>query len=120
MEKMKASLNAEVPADAAERRGRDGDRGARPGPAQVLAMGSSRRSGWTRTAGDQLRAAYEPVNLGAGSVYKIFTTATAWRRAWASTTDGGAPRGYASPIYIDGNGRPIPVNNAGDYADSCR
>ena len=33
MEKMKASLNAEVPADAAERRERDGDRRARPGQA---------------------------------------------------------------------------------------
>src|SRR5205085_4661603 len=27
------------------------------------------------------------------------------------------PSGYASPIYVDGNGRPIPVNNAGTYAD---
>jgi membrane peptidoglycan carboxypeptidase len=27
------------------------------------------------------------------------------------------PSGYASPIYVDGNGRPIPVNNAGNYAD---
>ena len=27
------------------------------------------------------------------------------------------PSGYASPIYVDGNGRAIPVNNAGNYAD---
>ena len=26
------------------------------------------------------------------------------------------PSGYASPIYVDGGGRPIPVRNAGDYA----
>ena len=27
------------------------------------------------------------------------------------------PSGYASPIYVDGGGRPIPVQNAGNYAD---
>src|SRR4029079_4597798 len=26
------------------------------------------------------------------------------------------PSGYASPIYVDGNGHPIPVNNDGTYA----
>jgi membrane peptidoglycan carboxypeptidase len=27
------------------------------------------------------------------------------------------PSGYASPIYVDENGKPIPVNNAGDYPE---
>ena len=82
MEKMKASLNAEVPADAPN----VADVMAIVAPGQdkhrVLAMGSSRgRSGWT--PGKQETSyglPYEPVNLGAGSVYKIFTTATAMEK----------------------------------------
>ena len=27
------------------------------------------------------------------------------------------PRGYASPIYVDGNGRPLPVANSGNYPE---
>ena len=78
MDKMKASLNAEVPADAPN----VADVMAIVAPGQdkhrVLAMGSSRTFGLD--AGKQETSyglPYEPVNLGAGSVYKIFTTATA-------------------------------------------
>ena len=119
MEKMKASLNAEVPADAAN----VADVMAIVAPGQdhhrVLAMGSSRTFGLD--AGKQETSyglPYEPVNLGAGSVYKIFTTATAMEKGVGiNYVMVVPPSGYASPIYVDGNGRPIPVNNAGNYAD---
>ena len=115
MEKMKASLNAEVPADAAN----VADVMAIVAPGQdqhrVLAMGSSRTFGLD--AGKQETSyglPYEPVNLGAGSVYKIFTTATAMEKGLGINYQMTVPpSGYASPIYVDGNGRPIPVNNAG-------
>ena len=85
----------------------------------MLAMGSSRTFGLD--AGRQETSyglPYEPVNLGAGSVYKIFTTATALQKGLGINYQMTVPpSGYASPIYVDGNGRPIPVNNAGNYAD---
>ena len=119
MEKMKASLNAEVPADAPN----VADVMAIVEPGQdkhkVLAMGSSRTFGLD--AGKQETSyglPYEPVNLGAGSVYKIFTTATAMAKGMGiNYVMSVPPSGYASPIYVDGNGRAIPVNNAGNYAD---
>ena len=57
----------------------------------------------------------QPENLGAGSVYKIFTSA-------AYLAQGGGindiiavpPSGYASPIYVS-NGAPTPVGNVGEY-----
>ncbi len=57
----------------------------------------------------------EPENLGAGSVYKIFTSA-------AYLAQGGGiddiipvpPSGYASPIY-QSNGGSVPVSNVGDF-----
>ncbi|HYH32289.1 MAG TPA: penicillin-binding transpeptidase domain-containing protein, partial [Pseudonocardia sp.] len=55
-------------------------------------------------------------NLGAGSVYKVFTAATALEKGLGiETRIEVPPGGYASPIYRDGAGRPIPVQNAGDY-----
>jgi membrane peptidoglycan carboxypeptidase len=119
MEKMKASLNAEVPADAAN----VADVMAIVAPGQdhhrVLAMGSSRTFGLD--AGKRETSyglPYEPVNLGAGSVYKIFTTATALQKGLGINYQMTVPpSGYASPIYVDGNGRPIPVANSGNYAD---
>ena len=119
MEKMKASLNAEVPADAAN----VADVMAIVAPGQdrhrVLAMGSSRTFGLD--AGRQETSyglPYEPVNLGAGSVYKIFTTAAAMEKGVGiNYVMEVPPSGYTSPIYVDGNGRPIPVANAGNYAD---
>ena len=82
MDKMKASLIAEVPADAPN----VADVMAMVAPGQdkhrVLAMGSSRGpSAWTpRRSETSYGLPYEPVNLGAGSVYKIFTTATAMEK----------------------------------------
>jgi membrane peptidoglycan carboxypeptidase len=61
---------------------------------------------------------YVPENLGAGSVYKIFTAATALEQGVVgidSVIDV-PPSGYTTPFYHDGSGRPIPVRNAGDYA----
>ena len=119
MEKMKASLNAEVPADAPN----VADVMAIVEPGQdhhkVLAMGSSRTFGLDAAAQQtSYGLPYEPVNLGAGSVYKIFTTATAMEKGMGiNYVMPVPPSGYASPIYVDGNGRPIPVNNAGTYAD---
>ena len=118
MEKMKASLNAEVPAEAPN----VADVMAMVAPGQdrhaVVAMGSSRTFGLdTNARQTSYGLPYEPVNLGAGSVYKIFTTATAMEKGLGINYQLPVPpSGYASPIYVDGNGRPIPVNNAGDYA----
>jgi membrane peptidoglycan carboxypeptidase len=119
MEKMKASLNAEVPAEAPN----VADVMAMVAPGQdkhaVVAMGSSRTFGLDTAARQtSYGLPYEPVNLGAGSVYKIFTTATAMEKGMGiNYVLPVPPSGYASPIYVDGNGRPIPVNNAGRYAD---
>ena len=57
---------------------------------------------------------YEPENLGAGSVYKIFTAATALEEGVAGidTVLDVPPSGYLSPIYKDGSGHPVPVRNA--------
>jgi membrane peptidoglycan carboxypeptidase len=57
---------------------------------------------------------YQPENLGAGSVYKIFTAATAMEQGLIgidSVIDVPAS-GYLSPIYLDGSGHPTPVRNA--------
>ena len=119
MAKMKASLNAEVAADAPN----VADVMAMVAPGQdkhaVVAMGSSRTFGLDAGARQtSYGLPYEPVNLGAGSVYKIFTTATAMQKGLGiNYIMSVPPSGYASPIYVDENGRPIPVNNAGDYPD---
>jgi membrane peptidoglycan carboxypeptidase len=120
MAKVKASLNAQVPADqpnvadvmSVVEPGRDRHR--------VRAMGSSRTFGLD---GGRLQTSYglpyEPVNLGAGSIYKIFTSAVALQKGLGINDVISVPAsGYASPIYKDGNGRPIPVKNAGNYAAS--
>ncbi|WP_433282898.1 transglycosylase domain-containing protein [Pseudonocardia xinjiangensis] len=57
---------------------------------------------------------FQPENLGAGSVYKIFTAATAMEQGLIgidSVIDV-PPSGYVSPIYKDGSGHAIPVHNA--------
>ena len=57
---------------------------------------------------------YQPENLGAGSVYKIFTAATAMEQGLIgidSVIDV-PPSGYLSPIYKDASGHDIPVHNA--------
>lgn len=114
--KMKAALDTEVPPGqpnvanvmSVVEPGTDKHR--------VLAMGSSRTFGLDA---DALQTSYglpyEPVNLGAGSVYKIFTAATAMEKGLGINYQLAVPpSGYASPIYIDGSGRPIPVANAVD------
>jgi membrane peptidoglycan carboxypeptidase len=57
---------------------------------------------------------FVPENLGAGSVYKIFTAATALQEGVAGidTMIDVPPSGYLSPIYKDGSGHPFPVRNA--------
>ncbi|MDT7647322.1 MAG: hypothetical protein QOC75_4322 [Pseudonocardiales bacterium] len=87
---------------------------------RVLAMAANRTFG---LRADQEETSYglpyQPVNLGAGSIYKIFTAATALEKGlginYVMTVP---PSGYASPIYKDGTGRPIPVRNDGSYAGS--
>jgi membrane peptidoglycan carboxypeptidase len=86
---------------------------------RVLAMAANRTFG---LHADQEETSYglpyEPVNLGAGSIYKIFTAATALEKGIGiNYTMAVPPSGYASPIYRDGSGRPTPVRNDGTYAD---
>jgi membrane peptidoglycan carboxypeptidase len=118
MAAMTASLDAEVPPDSPDaanvmsivQPGTDAHR--------VVAMGSSRTYGLdAEDLETSYGLPYEPVNLGAGSVYKIFTAATALEKGLGiETMLEVPPSGYASPIYRDGGGRPIPVRNSGDYA----
>ena len=86
---------------------------------RVLAMASSRTFGLDADALEtSYGLPYEPVNLGAGSVYKIFTAATALEKGLGINYQLAVPpSGYASPIYVDGGGRPIPVANAGNYPE---
>jgi membrane peptidoglycan carboxypeptidase len=86
---------------------------------RVLAMASSRTFGLNAEALEtSYGLPYEPVNLGAGSVYKIFTAATAMEKGLGINYQMSVPpSGYASPIYLDGGGRPIPVQNAGSYPE---
>ena len=119
LQDMKALLNAEVPPDqpnAADVMAR-----VQPGKDKhrVLAMGSSRVFGLD---GEKLETSYglpyEPVPLGAGSTFKIFTAATALEKGLGINYQLSVPpSGYASPIYVDGGGRPLPVNNAGNYSE---
>ncbi|WP_245607097.1 transglycosylase domain-containing protein [Pseudonocardia spinosispora] len=85
---------------------------------RVLAMAANRTFG---LHADQEETSYglpyEPVNLGAGSIYKIFTAATALEKGLGiNYVMAVPPSGYASPIYRDGAGRAIPVRNDGSYA----
>jgi len=117
MAKMKASLDKEVPPGqpnvanvmALVAPGKDKHR--------VLGMASSRTFGLDAEKQEtSYGLPYEPVNLGAGSVYKIFTAATAMNKGMGINHVLEVPgSGYASPIYVDGNGKPIPVRNAGEY-----
>jgi membrane peptidoglycan carboxypeptidase len=117
MAAMTASLKAEVPPDSPDaanvmsivQPGTDAHR--------VLAMGSSRVFGLDAQARQtSYGLPYEPVNLGAGSVYKVFTAATALKKGLGiESMIEVPPGGYASPAYRDGSGRPIPVQNAGNY-----
>ena len=115
LEKMRASLLAEVPADAPN----VANNMAIVAPGQdkhrVLAMASSRTFGLDADKEEtSYGLPYQPVPLGAGSVYKIFTAATAMEKGLGINYQLAVPpSGYASPIYVDGGGRPLPVANAG-------
>jgi membrane peptidoglycan carboxypeptidase len=87
---------------------------------RVLAMGSSRTFGLRANLEEtSYGLPYQPVNLGAGSIYKIFTSAAALEKGLGIYNRIDVPgSGYASPIYRDGSGRPIPVANDGHYAGS--
>lgn len=117
--KVKASLNSQVPPN--QPNVADVMSVVQPGADKhrVLAMASNRTFGLD---GANLETSYglpyEPVNLGAGSTFKIFTAATALEKGLGiNYVLAVPPSGYASPIYVDGGGRPIPVQNAGKYAD---
>ncbi|MHA6620559.1 transglycosylase domain-containing protein [Pseudonocardia sp. DLS-67] len=116
LDHMKASLDAEVPPQQPNvanvmslvQPGSDKHR--------VLAMGSSRVFGLDAEEKEtSYGLPYEPVNLGAGSTYKIFTSATALEKGMGINYQLTVPpSGYASPIYVDGAGRPLPVRNASE------
>jgi membrane peptidoglycan carboxypeptidase len=116
LEKMKASLDAEVPPKqpnvanvmSVVQPGTDKHR--------VLGMASSRTFGLDAEEMEtSYGLPYEPVNLGAGSVYKIFTAATALEKGLGINYQLAVPpSGYASPIYVDGAGRPLPVRNSNE------
>ncbi|MGE0298524.1 transglycosylase domain-containing protein [Pseudonocardia sp.] len=116
--KMKASLDAEVPPTqphvanvmSVVEPGTDRHR--------VLGMASSRTFGLDAAEQEtSYGLPYEPVNLGSGSVFKIFTAATVLEKGLGiDTMIPVPPSGYASPVYRDAAGKPIPVRNAGDYA----
>ncbi|GAA4854017.1 transglycosylase/D,D-transpeptidase PonA2 [Actinomycetospora corticicola] len=115
---MTAALRNEVPAQ--QRNVADVMASVAPGQDrhEVVAMGSNRVFG---VDGAALETSYglpwEPVNLGAGSVYKVFTAATALDKGLGIDYQMQIPPdGYASPIYRDGQGNPFPVRNAGNYA----
>ncbi|MFC5995955.1 transglycosylase domain-containing protein [Pseudonocardia hispaniensis] len=119
LEKMKAALDQKVP--PAQPNVANVMSIVAPGQNKhrVLAMGSNRTFGlnadkWETSYG----LPYEPVNLGAGSVYKIFTAATALEKGIGINYSLAVPpSGYTSPIFLDGGGRPIPVQNAGSYPE---
>ena len=116
LDHMKASLDAEVPPKqpnvanvmSVVQPGTDKHR--------VLGMASSRTFGLDAEEMEtSYGLPYEPVNLGAGSVYKIFTAATALEKGMGINYELSVPpSGYASPIYVDGAGRPLPVRNSNE------
>jgi membrane peptidoglycan carboxypeptidase len=84
---------------------------------RVLAMAANRTYG-NKPGQSSYGLPYVPENMGAGSVYKIFTAATAMEQGLLgidSVIDVPAS-GYASPIYRGPSGTPIPVRNDGSYA----
>ncbi|NMI01037.1 penicillin-binding protein [Pseudonocardia sp. K10HN5] len=84
---------------------------------QVVAMAANRTYG-NAPGESSFGLPYQPENMGAGSVFKIFTAATAMEKGIVgidSIID--VPgSGYTTPLYHDPAGRPIPVHNAGNYA----
>jgi membrane peptidoglycan carboxypeptidase len=86
---------------------------------RVIAMAANRtfglRAGELETS---YGLPYEPVNLGAGSIYKIFTSAVALEKGLGiDSVLEVPPSGYVSPLYRDGAGHARAVRNDGDYPD---
>jgi membrane peptidoglycan carboxypeptidase len=114
LDRMKASLDKEVPPQqpnvanvmSVVQPGQDRHR--------VLGMASNRAFGLDAQAWEtSYGLPYEPVNLGAGSTFKIFTASTALEKGLGINYQLAVPpSGYASPIYVDANGKPFPVQNA--------
>lgn len=83
---------------------------------EVVAMAANRTYG-NLPGQSSYGLPYEVENLGAGSVYKIFTAAAAMERGVAgiNTVIDVPASGAPVPGYNDANGRPLPVRNAGTY-----
>ncbi|TWF77755.1 membrane peptidoglycan carboxypeptidase [Pseudonocardia hierapolitana] len=113
---MKASLDAEVP--PRQPNVANVMSVVQPGTEKhrVLGMASSRTFGLDAEEMEtSYGLPYEPVNLGAGSTYKIFTAAAALEKGMGINYELSVPpSGYASPIYVDGAGRPLPVRNSNE------
>lgn len=120
LEKVKASLDAQVPPTQPDVA--DVMSVVAPGQAvhKVLAMASNRTFGLDATKLEtSYDLPYEPVPMGAGSIYKIFTSAVALEKGLGIDDTVAVPAsGYVSPIYVNGDGKPLPVKNAGNYAGS--
>jgi membrane peptidoglycan carboxypeptidase len=119
LEKMRASLLAEVPADKPNVANNMAIVSPGPDRHRVLAMASSRTFGLDGAKEEtSYGLPFEPVPHGAGSVYKIFTAAAALQKGLGIDYELAVPpSGYASPIYLDDRRRPLPVQNSGDYAE---
>lgn len=84
---------------------------------EVVAMAANRTYG-NQPGQSSYGLPYEVENLGAGSVYKIFTAAAAMEKGIAgiNTVIDVPASGAPIPGYNDANGRPLGVRNAGTYA----
>ncbi|WP_245645847.1 transglycosylase domain-containing protein [Pseudonocardia acaciae] len=119
MAELKAAVDAEVPPHQAHVANAMALVAPGTDKHKLLAMAANRTFG---LKADEQQTSYglpyEPVNLGAGSIYKIFTAATAMEKGMGINHEIDVPpSGYASPVYRDGAGRPTPVGNDGRYAD---
>jgi membrane peptidoglycan carboxypeptidase len=86
--------------------------GSRP----VVAMAANRTYG-NRPGQSSYGMPYRADNVGAGSVYKIFTAAVALEQGVAGIDSmlDVPPSGYTSPVFRDDNGNPVQVTNVGDH-----
>jgi membrane peptidoglycan carboxypeptidase len=115
MTQVKAAVDAEVLPRQPHGR-RDGNR--LPRSAQTQSSGDGCQP-HVRAQADQEETSYglpyQPVNLGAGSIYKIFTAVALEKGLGINYVMDVPASGYASPIYRDGAGHSIPVHNDGHY-----
>ena len=105
---MRAALLAEVPAEQPNVANNMAVVAPGPDKHRVLAMASSRTFGLDGAREEtSYGLPFEPVPHGAGSVYKIFTTATAMEKGLGIDYQLAVPpSGYTSPIYLDENRKP--------------